>query len=330
MLAVEVKKLTKFFARRAKRRWGIFPGSHLKSLLALDNVDLAIQPGEFVGLLGPNGAGKTTLVKCLATLLISDSGEAKINGYDVVKESKKVQAMVGLMTGGERGLYWKLSFVDNLNYFAALYGLSRRTAEKRIAELASIMILSERKDERLEKLSSGMRQKAALARTILHDPQVLFLDEPTLGLDPVFSRFIRGFMKDELNRKQKKTILLTTHNMEEAEILCDRVVLIDKGKIVASGTPEELKNSLGIRHTCKVVFTGKLDGLDLKAVFGDTLIYVHNGDNRNEMKLNEIPTNDLINKITGVLGGPRRIVSIAENSVSLEDVFIKFTGQKLE
>jgi ABC-2 type transport system ATP-binding protein len=235
-------------------------------LNALDGISFDVQEGELIGLLGPNGAGKTTLVKCLTTLLIPNEGSASVLGHDVVHEPQAVRSLIGWMNGGERTLYWKLSSLDNLRYFGALYGLPGKETDRRIKELLDIMGLWDRRHETLEKFSTGLRQKISIARALLHDPRVLFLDEPTLGLDPTFSRFIRNFLKEKINRDGGKTILLTTHNMHEAEELCDRIFLINNGRIVAQGKPSDLKTQIPFdknRRPPKIV----LDEPSLEDVF---------------------------------------------------------------
>ncbi len=208
--------------------------------VALDHVDVKIRSGELFGLLGPNGAGKTTFVKCLSTILIPDEGTAIINGFDILEQTQMVRASLGLVIGGERTLYWKLTAKDNLTYFASLYKIPNREAKERVNELLTVMGLSDRADERLEDYSTGMRQKVAIARALLHDPPILLLDEPTLGLDPTFSRQIRNQIRS-LCEEEGKTVLLATHYMKEADELCDRVAIINDGQIVAIDPPDRLK-----------------------------------------------------------------------------------------
>ena len=210
-----------------------------REVVAVDGISLEVRPGELFGLLGPNGAGKTTMVKMLTTLLIPTSGEARILGYDLVKQADQIRPRIGFIFGGERGLYWRLSGRDNLRYFADLYHLHPDLARRRIDHLLELVGLVGREDEKVEGYSRGMRQRLHVARALLHDPQVLFLDEPTMGLDPVGARELRQVIRDF--KGQGKTIFLTTHYMFEADALCDRVAVINHGKIVALDTPERLK-----------------------------------------------------------------------------------------
>jgi ABC-2 type transport system ATP-binding protein len=210
-----------------------------KEIIAVDDVSFEIQEGELFGLLGPNGAGKTTTVKMLTTLLIPTAGAASVKGFDVVAQAEDVRRRIGFIFGGERGLYWRLSGVDNLRYFASLYSVDPDITKKRIPYLLEMVGLNGRGDEKVQGYSRGMKQRLHVARTLLHDPAVLFLDEPTLGLDPVGAREFRQVI---LNlQSEKKTILLTTHYMFEADALCDRIAVINHGRIIALDTPGGLK-----------------------------------------------------------------------------------------
>ncbi|MBT3322050.1 MAG: ABC transporter ATP-binding protein [Anaerolineae bacterium] len=210
-----------------------------KEVEAVKDISFEISKGELFGLLGPNGAGKTTTTKVLTTLLIPNAGEVKINGLDIVKDANEIRKQIGFIFGGERGLYWRLSGIDNLRYFASLYHIEPEVSKKRIPYLLDLVGLKGRGDERVEGYSRGMKQRLHVARTLLHDPDILFLDEPTIGLDPVGAREFREVIRDL--QAEKKTILLTTHYMFEADSLSDRVAVIDDGIIVALDTPSALK-----------------------------------------------------------------------------------------
>jgi len=205
---------------------------------ALDGVSLAIPAREVHGLLGPNGAGKTTLVKILSTVLLPTGGRASVLGHDVVTEARAVRPQIGIVFGGERGLYWRLSGRQNLEYWGALYKLSRAEIRERTEQLLERVGISERADERVETYSRGMKQRLHLARGLIGDARVLFLDEPTTGMDPLAAREFRALI-GEL-RGEGRTILLATHDMAEAETLCDRVTLIDRGTILATESPRTL------------------------------------------------------------------------------------------
>lgn len=232
--AIEVHDLRRVFTTNL----GVFRRK-TKEVVAVDGIDFVVQSGELFGLLGPNGAGKTTTVKMLTTLLLPTSGEARVLGYDIVKEPDPVRGRIGFIFGGERGLYWRLSGFDNLRYFASLYHVDPEVSKKRIPYLLELVGLQDRAQEKVEGYSRGMKQRLHIARTLLHEPEVLFLDEPTIGLDPVGARELREVIRNL--HAEKKTILLTTHYMFEADALCERIAVINQGKIVALDTPTALK-----------------------------------------------------------------------------------------
>ena len=204
-------------------------------VVALDGVSLEIAQGEVVGLLGPNGAGKTTLVKILSTVLLPTAGTARVLGHDIVEETEAVRPLIGIVFGGERGLYTRLTARQNLHYWAALYKVPTALGRQRTYELLETLGLVERADEAVETFSRGMKQRLHLARGLINDPPVLFLDEPTTGMDPVAAREFRTLVRDL--RRQGRTVFLTTHDMAEAEALCDRVALIDRGSLLAVERP---------------------------------------------------------------------------------------------
>src|SRR4051794_30545323 len=206
---------------------------------AVRGISFSVEQGELFGLLGPNGAGKTTTIKMLITLLLPTSGEARVLGHNVVDQAREVRKRIGYVFGGDRGLYERLSARDNLRYFAELYGVSGKEQRARIDEVLELVGLKGREQERVEGYSRGMRQRLHIARGILHDPEVVFLDEPTIGVDPVGARELRQTISGLI--AGGKTVLLTTHYMFEADALCDRIAVIAQGRIVGEGTPEALK-----------------------------------------------------------------------------------------
>ncbi len=210
-----------------------------KSIEALKGVSFNVNNGEIFGLLGPNGAGKTTTIKILTTLLAPTSGEAKVLGYNCFGEEKYIRGSINFIFGGERGLYWRLSAIENLKYFGDLYKIPSIILNNKIKELITLVGLEGRENEKVEGYSKGMKQRLQIARGLINDPKILFLDEPTLGLDPVGAKDLRNIIMQLKN--EGKTILLTTHYMYEADELCDRVAIINDGHILALGTPIELK-----------------------------------------------------------------------------------------
>ena len=217
----------------------IFDGKKRGKIVATDNVTFEVSPGEIFGLLGLNGAGKTTTLRCLAAILKPNSGSAFICGIDIRKHPEKAKAMIGFLTGST-GLYGRLKTCEIIKYFGQLYGLSETEVSDRTHHLMDILNITEYANIPCDKLSSGTKQKVSIARTMVHDPSVLILDEPTAGLDVITSRALVEFINFEKSRS--KTIIFSTHVMHEAEKLCDRIGIIHKGKIIAIGTPDELKS----------------------------------------------------------------------------------------
>lgn len=269
---------------------------------ALNGVSLNIKWGEVYGLLGPNGAGKTTTVKILSTLLIPDSGFARINGFDVVKEAKKVRGIIGLVLYPDKGFYSRLSGFENLVYFGRLYGLSRGKAEERARELLRLVNLDWAANRPYEEYSLGMRARLSIARALIHDPPVVFLDEPTIGLDPVSSRSIRDLIKGL--KREGRAILLTSHNLWEVEEVCDRVGIIGSGKVLMEGSPRDIKDRLGLRYVIEIEIEGDSKG---------KVIRVETTDPVTELKriMNEIEGNGL------------RISRMRVNEPSLEEAYIR-------
>lgn len=231
---INLEKINKFYVRRTN-----FYGKIIERTHALKDISFSIKKGEIFGILGPNGAGKSTLIKIMATLLKEDSGSIKILGLDVDKNEKVIRQKINLITGSERGLYWRLTARENLEYFAELYGISKKNKKNLINKLVKLVGLFGREDEKVEKYSKGMKQRLQIARGLINDPQIIFLDEPTLGLDVLSAVNLRKLIK-ELSR-EGKTIIYTTHYMKEAEEICDRVLFINKGKVLDIGNIDDLK-----------------------------------------------------------------------------------------
>ncbi len=206
---------------------------------AVDGISFAVRRGEIFGLLGQNGAGKTTTIKMLTTLLAPTGGTCKVLGWSTFGEEKRIRARINFIFGGEMGVYRRLSARDNLRYFSNLYLIPRKEQDVRIQKILGLVELAERADDLVETYSKGMIQRLQIARGLINDPEILFMDEPTVGLDPVGARMLRDIIRRL--KEDGKTVLLTTHNLAEVEELCDRLVVINKGKLIASGTPAEIK-----------------------------------------------------------------------------------------
>ncbi|MDN3510649.1 MAG: ABC transporter ATP-binding protein [Candidatus Jettenia sp.] len=212
-----------------------------KDITALNNVNIQIKKNELFGLLGPNGAGKTTLIKILCTLVLPTSGRALVNGLDVEKDGKKIRKIIGYVIGDERSFYWRLTGRQNLRFFAKLNNISHKEADQKIKNLFEFMELTYDADRMFKDYSTGMRQKLAIARGLLTNPEIIFMDEPTSGLDPITAQKLIRFIREKLIEEEGKTVIFATHNLHEAEVLCDQIAIINGGKVKIAGTVKEIK-----------------------------------------------------------------------------------------
>jgi ABC-2 type transport system ATP-binding protein len=288
---------------------------------AVRGISFAVEQGELFGLLGPNGAGKTTTIKMLITLLLPTGGSARVLGHDVVAEAREVRRKIGYVFGGDRGLYERLSALDNLRYFAELYGVSGREQKRRIAEVLDTVGLAGREKERVEGYSRGMKQRLHIARGILHDPPVVFLDEPTIGVDPVGSRELRQTIAGLVQSGQ--TVLLTTHYMFEADTLCDRIAVIARGQIVGHGTPRELKSHVADRTVVEVEAFGI--GEDavrrLRSMPGVTSVSIEDRDQAQVLTIQSPRGLELTRELSGWLDGAE-IGRVEAREPTLEDAYV--------
>ena len=243
--AIRVKGLTKRFAERRTVRQALKSPFRARSLTVLDDVTLEVRRGEILGLLGPNGAGKTTLFKILATLVLPDGGHASVQGYDVVRHAARVRRVLCPVIADERSLNWRLSARQNLALFAGLHGLHGDDAAERTGVLLDAVGLTDAADRMVGTYSSGMKQRLLLARALLPRPEVLLLDEPTRSLDPVSAHGFRAFLRSEIRDALGCTMLLATHDAEEALGFCDRIAVLDRGRLLAVGTADELRERHG-------------------------------------------------------------------------------------
>lgn len=300
-----------------------------KEVVAVDDISFDVRPGELFGLLGPNGAGKTTTVKMLTTLLIPTSGVATIHGQDVVKDADRIRSSIGFIFGGERGLYWRLSGIDNLRYFASLYHVDPKVSEERIPYLLELVGLSGRGNEKVEGYSRGMKQRLHIARTLLHDPEVLFLDEPTIGLDPVGARELRTVIRNL--QTENKTILLTTHYMFEADALCQRIAVIDKGRIIALDTPGGLKEVVADLSVVEIEVFGippeMLQRVE-RLPFVEA-VSVENRDQRQVLLVQSPQGSETVPELIATLNGAR-LGKVIVREPTLEDAYVRLvsTGKK--
>ncbi len=331
--AVELAALTKRFHGRKVEENGRRRRVVRQEILAVDHVDLRIRRGELFGLLGPNGAGKTTTIRMLCTLLEPTSGTARVMGADVVAESEKVRSHIGVVLMGERSVYWKLTGRENLEYFAALYHVPAAVARQRIATLLEEVELTARADDLVERYSTGMRQRLALVKAMVHDPALLLLDEPTTGLDPQAARNIRDRIR-QLHQNEGKTIILTTHYMEEADQLCERVGIIDYGRIIALDSPHALKRSLSRGPILRLELDGSADAVTpaLRSLPGISQVVMREptSDGTWQVDLHLTDAQDVIPRAVETLTRcGARMVHLQVVEASLEDVFITLTGRRL-
>ncbi len=297
----------------------------VKEVLAVDGISFSVGHGELFGLLGPNGAGKTTTVKMLTTLLLPTAGQASVLNYDIIKDPNPVRARIGFIFGGERGLYWRLSGIDNLRYFASLYHVEPEVSKTRIPYLLELVGLADRGNEKVEGYSRGMKQRLHIARTLLHDPSVLFLDEPTMGLDPVGAREVRQVVRNL--QAEEKTILLTTHYMFEADSLCDRIAVINLGKIVAMDTPAQLKKMVSDLSVVELeVFGVPEELLDKirKLPYVDTLS-VEERDQVQTLLVQSARGSEAVPELLQSLQG-QRVGKVVVREPTLEDAYVRLVG----
>ena len=343
--AIEARQLVKKFPARpgtgdksadvspARRGFSLFRKREPKAMFtAVNGVDLQIERGEIFGLLGPNGAGKSTTIRMLCTLLEPTSGSAQVNGFDIVRQANDVRRSLGTVLAGERSIYWKLTGRENLEYFAALYHIPQAIAKKRVDELIERMELKERANELVEKYSTGMRQRIAISKALLARPPILLLDEPTLGLDPQAARRVRELIAEL--KQEGHTILLTTHYMEEADQLSDRIGIIDTGKVIALDTPEGLKRRIDQREIIRLELTGWHDDLagKLKSISGIENLTTHQQGEADLWEVNLHAQNSrtaLPRIVESISGNGTRLVNMNIVKPSLEDVFIHLTGKAL-
>jgi ABC-2 type transport system ATP-binding protein len=315
-----------------KKRWEFWKKEPQATFTAVNGVDLQIKRGEIFGLLGPNGAGKSTTIRMLCTLLEPTSGTATVNGFDVVKQANEVRRSLGTVLAGERSIYWKLSGRENLEYFAALYHIPTAIAKKRVEELIERMEIKDRANELVEKYSTGMRQRIAIAKALLARPPILLLDEPTLGLDPQAARNLRELIAQL--KEEGHTILLTTHYMEEADLLSDRIGIIDTGKVIALDTPANLKARIDQQEIIKLEVSGWQEyvGDKLRSISEVSNLVAHQQGEADlwEVNLQSSNSRAVLPKIVeSISHNGTRLVNMNVVKPSLEDVFIHLTGKAL-
>lgn len=313
--AVEVKALSRTFNGK-------------RPVVALDNVNLTVEEGELFGLLGPNGAGKTTLIKILSTLLLPTKGTAKVLGHDVASQTSKIRPLINMVSGGEISGYGLLTVRENLWMFSQFYGIPGKVAGERIDQMLHAFGLEDKADVKVRTISTGQRQRMNIIRGFITDPRLIFLDEPTLGLDVTTSRAIRDYLRHWVRAQEDRTLLLTTHYMPEAEELCDRVAIIDRGTILACDSPEGLKRRMNHSSTF-MLDTTSFDASPLSSIRGVTGMSTESTSTGLLVRLVVESESVISDVISDVVARGGKVLSLRKSEPTLEDVFIEMVGRGL-
>jgi ABC-2 type transport system ATP-binding protein len=328
-LAIETTDLRRIYKLRGPKK-----KDDARELIALDSVSLQVERGQVFGLLGPNGAGKTTLIKILSTLLLPTSGKALVEGLDVTREYQEIRRRISMVSGGETSGYGLLTIQENLWMFARFYGLDNDTARKRIDDLLKTVGIYERRNAKISDLSTGLRQKMNFIRGFISDPDMVFLDEPTLGLDVTAAREVRAFVKQWMSDYPDRTILLTTHYMAEADELCDNLAIVDQGKVLALDTPANLKHRLQRES----IFNLKISPLGAKPsrdsmienVPGVRQVTVAEQNGHTELNLILAGEDVLSSVLSHLSERGSSLISLEKREPTLEDVFTDLVGRRLD
>ena len=336
-LAIETQNLTKTFkSRDSEVRNSLFSRNKREVVTAVDHLNLEIRRGELFGLLGPNGAGKTTLVKILCTLFPPDEGRAFVNGFDVARQQMDVRRSIGaLFSVGERGAFWRLSGYRNLEFFSAIYNVPRSKRHERIMKVLDLVGLKDKAFDRYQRYSGGMKRRLAFARVLLPDTPILLLDEPTVGLDVKSSRTLREFIRNDLSRKAGKTVLYTTHYVEEASQICDRIGILNRGRLVACDTPESIRGIVKkgevVEIRVKSILEAQVEALrtiegvvDVVSELQDSVV----GQWRLRLHIENIGSLPLV--LDFLLREKIRLIDLKREEPTLEDAFVELTGTGLE
>ena len=334
--AVETRDLTRVFGGKRhllpRRRREDGEEEPEGPVTALGGVTMQSEEGELFGLLGPNGAGKTTLIKILCTLLLPTSGQAFVAGHDVTKDVFPIRQRISMVSGGETTGYGLLTTRENIWMFSQFYGIPSKVANDRIDELMHVFGLRDRRDSKVRTLSTGQRQKMNMIRGFVTDPDILFLDEPTVGLDVNAARTIRDYVVKWLQEETGKTVLLTTHYMAEADEMCDRIAIIDNGRILACDTPENLKKMVRLDTTFRLEVDPLRDTTRFGQIPGVKNFSVKNDASTNTAYLTfildgEAPVADIL---SAIMAQGSRVHSLKKSEPSLEDVFVSMVGKGFE
>jgi ABC-2 type transport system ATP-binding protein len=331
---IETHDLTKRFPVIKGYRDLLLHPFRKKEITALSNVSIQIRKGELFGLLGPNGAGKTTLIKILCTLVLPTSGRAFVNGLDVTKNGKKIKGAIGYVVSDERSFYWRLTGKQNLKFFARLNNVSYQDSELKIKRLLELMELTDDADRMFKDYSTGMRQKLAIARGLITDPEIIFMDEPTRSLDPLTAQKVRKLIREKLVEEEKRTVIFATHNLREIEELNDRIAIIHRGEIKVAGTVGEIKREFSSDKRYVIRLKGPEDGF-LKKIHSMASVKeitpISNGSLPNGVQV-ELETKyedgAIFRVIKEIVDMEVEIYSFYEKEISLEEMFSKVIEYK--
>lgn len=326
--SIETHNLTKRFPVTKGYRELFLHPFRKKEITALSDVSIQVKRGELFGLLGSNGAGKTTLIKILCTLVLPTSGKAFVNGLDITKDERKIKSKIGYVVSDERSFYWRLTGRQNLRFFAKLNNICDRESEMRIKRLLELVGLTRDADMMFKDYSTGMRQKLAVVRGLLTDPEVIFMDEPTRSLDPITAQNLRRLIKENLVEGEKKTVVFATHNLKEAEELCDRIAIIHRGEVKIAGKVREIKREFNSDKRYVIRLKAPENGL-LKKIrnmpFIKCVISIPNGSPTKGVEF-EIETREngaISQVIKEIVNMDREIYSFYEKEISLDELFSK-------
>jgi ABC-2 type transport system ATP-binding protein len=322
--AIETERLTKRFRRvRGYRDLALYRWSR-QTDTAVEDVSLHVREGELFGLLGENGAGKTTLIRMLSTTLLPTSGTATVLGHDVVQDAQAVRKLIGIVSGDERSFYWRLTGRQNLEYFAALYHLPRHSIRRRIDELLVMLDIGQHSERRFDSYSTGTRQRFGIARGMLADPRVLFLDEPTRALDPIAADELRAYLVNHIVGGLGYTALLATHTLFEAEAICDRIAIMRAGRVMAVGSMDELRRRMSLAPILELVISGPFGDLEQRLCALSSVIDVHlapagsDTEVRVQLAAADRPMTDIL---TTVIDAGAAILSSTTRQPNLDDIY---------
>lgn len=332
--AIETVDLTKRYPRQKGLRELFLHPLRRRFITALEGVSIQVKRGEFFGLLGPNGAGKTTLIKILCNLVLPSGGKAYINGNDVTREGRKVRREIGYVLSEERSFYWRLTGRQNLRFFIKLNNLYGAAASRRIGEVLALMELEKEADQPFKDYSTGIRQRMAIARALITNPKILFMDEPTKSLDPSAAEHLKDFIRGTIVGEMKKTVLFATHNLHEATELSDRIAIIDRAHVKACGTLEEIRQLYSKGYTFRIQLHGAGDNVlgrirTMNGVLRAEYRSAAAGSNGRELEVELRDRGGVISEIVEVIvrsGG--KVLECVHEELSLNEIFSQVTGSE--